>query len=62
MSEINEKQVNFAKPSEEDEGAKLVALEDWTNDRMKLLGWRPETSLDNGMKVSKIWANDQGLL
>ena len=28
----------------------------------KLLGWRPETSLDNGMKVSKIWANDQGLL
>ena len=41
MSEINEKQVNFAKPSEEDEGAKLVALEDWTNDRMKLLGWRP---------------------
>ena len=41
MSEINEKQVNFAKPSDEDEGAKLVALEDWTNDRMKLLGWRP---------------------
>ena len=28
----------------------------------KLLGWRPETSLDNGMQVSKIWANDQGLL
>ena len=27
-----------------------------------LLGWRPETSLDNGMQVSKIWANDQGLL
>ena len=28
----------------------------------KLLGWKPETSLDHGMKISKIWARDQGLL
>ena len=40
MSEINEKQVNFTPPSEEDEGAKTVALQDWTDDRMKLLAWR----------------------
>lgn len=41
MSEINEKEVSFAPPNEEDEAAKLKSLEDWTNDRMKLLGWRP---------------------
>ncbi|MGB1589355.1 MAG: DUF2201 family putative metallopeptidase, partial [Candidatus Poseidoniaceae archaeon] len=41
MSEINEKQVTFAAPSEQDEGAKTVALQDWTDDRMKLLAWRP---------------------
>ncbi|MBT4066967.1 MAG: hypothetical protein HOE76_07110 [Euryarchaeota archaeon] len=41
MSEINEKSVSFTPPSDEDEGAKLVSLEHWTNDRMKLLGWRP---------------------
>ena len=41
MSEINEKKVSFSPPSEEDEGAKTVALQDWTDDRMKLLGWRP---------------------
>ena len=41
MSEINEKKVSFSPPSEEDEGAKTEALQDWTDDRMKLLGWRP---------------------
>ena len=41
MSEINEKQVSFTPPSEQDEGAKTVALQDWTDDRMKLLAWRP---------------------
>ena len=41
MSEINENQVSFSPPSSEDEGAKVVALEDWTKDRMQLLGWRP---------------------
>ena len=41
MSDINEKKVNFAPPSSEDEAAKLKSLEDWTNDRMKILGWRP---------------------
>ena len=41
MSEINEKKVSFSPPSEEDEGAKTVALQDWTDDRMKLLSWRP---------------------
>jgi predicted metal-dependent peptidase len=41
MSEINENKVSFAAPSSEDEGAKHTSLEDWTNDRMKLLSWRP---------------------
>ena len=29
MSKINEKKVSFSPPSEEDEGAKSVALEEW---------------------------------
>ncbi|MDE0954313.1 MAG: hypothetical protein OR994_06530, partial [Candidatus Poseidoniales archaeon] len=37
MSEINEKSMSFTPPSEDDEGAKLVSLEHWTNDRMILL-------------------------
>ena len=41
MSKLNEKQVSFSPPSEEDEGEKVVALQDWTDDRMKLLAWRP---------------------
>ena len=41
MSEINENKVSFTAPSSEDEGAKHTSLEDWTNDRMKLLSWRP---------------------
>ena len=41
MSKLNEKQVSFSPPSEEDEGEKAVALQDWTDDRMKLLAWRP---------------------
>lgn len=41
MSDIKETQVSFARPSTEDEGAKEVALADWSNDRMKLLVWRP---------------------
>ena len=41
MSKINEKKVSFTPPREEDEGAKSVALQDWTDDRMKLLAWRP---------------------
>lgn len=41
ISKINDKNINFVPPSEEDEGAKLKSLQDWTDDRMKLLAWRP---------------------
>ena len=41
MSTINDKSVSFTKPSEEDEGEKKTALQDWTTDRIKLVNWRP---------------------
>ena len=41
MSKINEDKVSFKPPTKEDETAKTPALDDWTNDRMELLGWRP---------------------
>ena len=41
MSDINEKGITFAPPSTEDEAAKQKSLEDWTNDRMTILSWRP---------------------
>jgi predicted metal-dependent peptidase len=41
LSKINQKKVVFLPPSKEDEGAKIIALENWENDRMKLLLWRP---------------------
>ena len=41
MSKINEDKVSFKPPTKEDETAKKTALDDWTNDRMELLGWRP---------------------
>lgn len=41
MSKINDKKVSFSPPSEADEVAKRTALEDWTNDRVKMLSWRP---------------------
>ena len=41
MSKINDKKVSFSPPSEADEVAKQTALEDWTNDRVKMLSWRP---------------------
>jgi predicted metal-dependent peptidase len=41
MSDINEKKVSFAPPTEEDITAKNEALDAWTKDRMRLLAWRP---------------------
>ena len=41
MSTINEKNISFKPPSDEDEKAKEIALSDWSEDRMKLLNWRP---------------------
>ena len=41
MSEINEDKIQFKPPTEEDEEAKSLALQNWTDDRMKLLAWRP---------------------
>ena len=41
MSKINDKKVSFSPPSEADKVAKQTALEDWTNDRVKMLSWRP---------------------
>ena len=41
MSKINEKKVSFSRPSEEDEGAKYVDLEEWAKDRLVLLKRRP---------------------
>ena len=41
MSEINEDKIQFKPPTEEDEEAKSLALQNWTDDRMKLLVWRP---------------------
>ena len=37
MSNVKEKNVNFTKPSKEDEGAKEIALENWTNDRKDMV-------------------------
>ena len=37
MSTINDKKITFSAPSEEDETAKVKALEDWTKDRMILV-------------------------
>ena len=41
ISKLNEKNISFAPPSEEDEAAKAKSLQDWVDDRMKLLAWRP---------------------
>ena len=41
ISKLNEKNISFAPPSEEDEAAKAKSLQDWADDRMKLLAWRP---------------------
>ena len=41
MSDINEKNVTFSKPSKEEEEIKQLSLENWINDRMKLVSWRP---------------------
>ena len=40
MSEINEKKVSFSPPVRRTR-EQTEALQDWTDDRMKLLGWRP---------------------
>ena len=41
MSKLREDKVGFASPNKEDDAAKIKSLEDWTNDRIKLLSWRP---------------------
>ena len=41
LSNLNEKSVSFKPPSEEDEAIKVKLLDEWSNDRMKLLNWRP---------------------
>ncbi len=41
LSSLNEKSVSFKPPSEEDEAIKVKLLDEWSNDRMKLLNWRP---------------------
>ena len=41
MSKINDKSISFTKPSIKDEEEKKVALENWTDDRIKLVNWRP---------------------
>ena len=41
MSDIVDRKISFDKPTEEDEKAKVEGLENWSNDRMKLLRWRP---------------------
>lgn len=41
MSDIVDTKVSFVEPGEDDKIAKDKGLEDWSNDRMKLLRWRP---------------------
>jgi hypothetical protein len=41
MSKILEPKISFEEPSTDDIIAKQKSLEAWTNDRMKLLRWRP---------------------
>ena len=41
VTKISDKSVSFKPPTEADEEVKLKSLEDWSNDRMKLLNWRP---------------------
>ena len=41
MSKLREDKVGFVSPNKEDDAAKIKSLEDWTNDRIKLLSWRP---------------------
>ena len=41
ITDINDKKVTFSAPSKQDEVAKEIALENWKNDRMQLLSWRP---------------------